>query len=201
MKRMCAAFPTSFSPSKASILKESFLPFISVRVAVAWMVLPIAEGAKCEVSIKPPTVVEPSGSSEATVCIAAFSIKATRAGVAKTGRSPEPSARAVFCSVTVTVLVCCIPSVSIMFKCVRLIIIGFQWEELVIFLNGNCKGAVISNRGVCQAYTGLTLSAFPISVLVCSRQCSSVSPCLTGTSSLGLRIMVPPNHIRKALSL
>ena len=45
--------------------------------------------------------------------MAAFSISATRAGVANTGRSPEPMVRAVFLLFTSTVEVYCNPSVSI----------------------------------------------------------------------------------------
>ena len=41
------------------------------------------------------TVVEPSGSTGFTAFMAAFSIKATSAGVANTSISPEPSAKAV----------------------------------------------------------------------------------------------------------
>ncbi len=43
----------------------------------------------------------PSGNAPATANMAAFSISATMAGVAKTGMSPEPRAAAVFCGVTV----------------------------------------------------------------------------------------------------
>ena len=66
-------------------------------------------GRRWVVSIIDPTVVEPSGNSAATASIAAFSIRATIAGVASTSMSPEPSARAVNVASTVSVDVCVSP--------------------------------------------------------------------------------------------
>ena len=61
MKRIWVAFPMSFSPSKASMAKVSLRPFTSVRVAVAERIAPIGDGARCDVSMNPPTVVDPIG--------------------------------------------------------------------------------------------------------------------------------------------
>ena len=61
-----------------------------------------------------PTVVEPSGRWGATAFIAAFSMRATMAGVANTSMSPEPMVRAVLAAVTVVVLMCFSPFSMIM---------------------------------------------------------------------------------------
>jgi len=65
--------------------------------------------------ISAPTVVAPSGSSPATAVMAAFSISATIAGVAKTARSPEPIAAAVLPAATVAALRAESPFSSIIF--------------------------------------------------------------------------------------
>ena len=64
--------------------------------------------------IEIPTLVSPSGKS--SIFIAVFSINATNAGVAKTGRVPEPSFSAVWSSVTV---ISCVVSffVAVIFFC------------------------------------------------------------------------------------
>ena len=103
----------SLSPSKASMVKLSFRPFTSVRVAVAEIVEPTDEGARCEVSMYPPTVVVSIGRWGETAFMAAFSMSATSDGVANTARSPDPIAMAVLLLVTFMVDVYCNPSVSI----------------------------------------------------------------------------------------
>jgi hypothetical protein len=72
-------------------------------VAVAVTVVPIKEGLRWLVSICEPTVVCPSSRCGATAFIAAFSIRATIAGVASTSISPEPRAMAVFVESTTVV--------------------------------------------------------------------------------------------------
>jgi len=57
-------------------------------------------------SILAPTVVAPSGSSAATANIAAFSINATKAGVANTGKSPDPIVNAKLSGCTTVRLIC-----------------------------------------------------------------------------------------------
>lgn len=57
----------------------------------------------CVTFISAPTVVAPSGSASATAVIAALSMSATIAGVAKTSRSPDPIVAAVLPTVTVAV--------------------------------------------------------------------------------------------------
>jgi hypothetical protein len=61
------------------------------------------------VFISAPTVAEPCGSAGATAFIAAFSMSATIAGVAKTSRSPDPIVTAVFSSPTTVSLTYFIP--------------------------------------------------------------------------------------------
>lgn len=78
----------------------------------------------CEQFISEPTVVEPSGRAADTAVMAACSISATMAGVANTGRSPEPIVRAVFSSTTVVREVADKPFSNILFVVfLRLIVI------------------------------------------------------------------------------
>lgn len=63
--------------------------------AFDFIVAPILLGFKCLTYICAPTVVWVLSNSGATAFIAEFSIKATKAGVANTGKSPDPIVRAV----------------------------------------------------------------------------------------------------------
>jgi hypothetical protein len=73
----------------------------------------MAEAFRCDVLTAVPTVVCPCWSAGATAIIAAFSIRATSAGVANTGISPEPIFSAVSDSATVILLINFNPGVSI----------------------------------------------------------------------------------------
>ena len=112
-KRTWVPKPTRPSASFASTVKVSFRPSTAVNTAVAKTSPPIAVGLTCVVLISAPTVVEPSGRAAATAFIAAFSMSATIEGVAKTSKSPEPAATALFMSVTITFAVYVNPSFSI----------------------------------------------------------------------------------------
>ena len=103
--------------SEAPTVKVSLRPSTAVKTAVAVIVAPTFEGLMCEQFISDPTVVEPSGRASATAVMAAFSIKATIAGVAKTSKSPEPIARAVFVAFTTTFEVADKPFSNILFLC------------------------------------------------------------------------------------
>ena len=113
MNRTCVPLPIVPDASRASTSKSSFRPSTAVSVAVASISAPKADGFMCVVFISDPTVVEPSGKNGATAFIAAFSMSATIDGVANTLRPPEPTADAQLSNVTVTLLVCVNPSLSI----------------------------------------------------------------------------------------
>lgn len=82
---------------------------MAISVAVAETSCPIAVGLIWLTLICPPTVLTPSGSAWLTAIMAAFSMSAVIAGVARTGMSPDPICSAVLSLVTTRVLVCCNP--------------------------------------------------------------------------------------------
>lgn len=95
-------------------MKVIFRSSTSVTTAEAMTSVPRPEGLIWVTFISAPTVVAPSGNAPATANMAAFSISATMAGVAKTGMSPEPMAAAVFCGVTVVRLTAVSPFSNMM---------------------------------------------------------------------------------------
>ena len=72
--------------------------------AVAVMRAPMPDGLICDTLISAPTVAASSGSAFDTARMAACSISATIAGVANTGKSPDPIEAAVFSAFTIVVL-------------------------------------------------------------------------------------------------
>ena len=96
------------------ILNDSLRPSTSTSSAMALTVAPTFDGLRCDVEIIEPTVVSPSSNLRATASIAAFSIKATIAGVASTAMSPEPINSAVLPSATRITLWCFSPTSNIL---------------------------------------------------------------------------------------
>jgi hypothetical protein len=90
--------------------------------------------------------------------MAAFSINANKAGVAKTGISPEPKVMAVFSSLTTVALVCANPFSIIMLTC--------------FFICKNTKKK--PQRPILLKKTGLSLKLFPrtglSAYLCCNKQ-------------------------------
>ena len=115
IKRTWVPLPIVPASSAASTANVSLRPSTSVSVAVARTFAPMADGFMCVVCIYAPTVVEPCGKAGATAFIAAFSINATIAGVAKTSRSPDPIVTAQFDSATTVSLVKVIPFFGIVY--------------------------------------------------------------------------------------
>ena len=104
MKRSCSPSPIVPCSSHAFTVNIRRRPSTATNSASAVISAPTFDALMCELFIIVPTVVEPSGSAPATAFIAAFSISAIIAGVAKTAISPEPRAWAVLPSATTTLL-------------------------------------------------------------------------------------------------
>ena len=98
--RSCSAWATSPAASQTRAVKVRRRPSTAVSVQSHRTVMPTGVGAVCASASRVPTVPLPGSSSGATACQQAFSISAATAGVASTGSSPLPSARAVSAVVT-----------------------------------------------------------------------------------------------------
>jgi len=109
MNRRCSPSPIRPSSSEALTLNFSFRPSTPISSAVAETVCPMPVGLMCEAAICPPTVVQSSSRLSATQSMAAFSISANIIGVARTLRSPLPTAHAKWHSSTTNVLVYFLP--------------------------------------------------------------------------------------------
>lgn len=100
MARTCSARPISPAPSYAVMEKVSRRPSTAVSSLSQRTSMPTGVAAVCSRQRRTPTLVRPAPSSGATLAAAARSMHAASAGVANTGSSPLPMARAVFSAQT-----------------------------------------------------------------------------------------------------
>lgn len=172
----CSDFPISAPcESLASISKNSFLPSVLTSVAVAETVSPIFDGLRWVALINPPTVVSSSAAMFLAASIAAFSIRAIIAGVAKTGMSPEPIRSAVLFSFTLHVEVCDI--------CMGTPFRFFEWKIRIRNIVGYRNRILLAIR--CAARTG--------------RPCASFAP-KKMFAGIFPRLLSPPSLFGKCLS-
>lgn len=104
INRLCMPLPVSPLLSYASTVNKSSLSLISANVALATIFSPIPDARICSTFSKIPTLVCALSKKSARHFTAAFSIRATIDGVAKTGKLPEPTVIAVLLSSTVVML-------------------------------------------------------------------------------------------------
>jgi hypothetical protein len=106
--------------------------------------MPIGVAEICLTLNSVPTVVHPGGRRDSTAARAAPSIMAIIAGVAKTGRPPEPQTEAVYLSVTLMAISALRPvfkiSSKIIIKCITKNNFNQAFSILIVAIrNASCK--------------------------------------------------------------